>query len=431
MTRTVSIALQLAGLTLATAAWAADDAALTFGQAERIAVERSQQLAAGDLGIAASRERASVAGTLPDPMLKFGVDNLPVDGATRFSTQRDFMTMRRIGLSQEWVWPSTRRLHDARGAEAVKVSEAERAVILATVQRETANAWLDAHYAIARAAEIAEQKTAAERETAAAEAAYRGGRGTLADVFAARGGSAEVDDLGLDAARRVQVALSVLARWIGDAAHRPLGGQPSIDSIPWHNHETGAPLEDHPDIRLASERAELARTDLKLAEAARKPDWSVDVSYAARGEGFSNMASIGFSVPIQINRRDRQNREVAARRAELAQAEAEREDMRRAHAADVDSLLAEWEADRARRDRYRADILPLASHRSEAALAAYRGGRAPLNDVVAARRNEIELQLKAIDVEESAARAWAALNFLIPASADAPLERKPSSENLP
>ena len=131
MTRTVSIALQLAGLTLATGAWAADDAALTFGQAEQIAVEHSQQLAAGDLGIAASRERAPVAGTLPDPMLKFGIDNLPVDGATRFSTQRDFMTMRRLGLSQEWVRPSTRRLHDARGTDAVKVSEAERAVILA------------------------------------------------------------------------------------------------------------------------------------------------------------------------------------------------------------------------------------------------------------------------------------------------------------
>ena len=415
---------------LATPAFA-DDSPLTFGQAERIAVERSQQLTAGDLSIAASRERARVAGTLPDPMLKFGIDNLPVDGATRFSTQRDFMTMRRIGLSQEWIRPSTRHLRDTRGADAVKVSEAERAVTLATVQRETANAWFEAHFAAARVEEIAAQKAEAERETAAAEAAYREGRGTLADVFAARGGSAEVNDLAIDATRRVRMARSALSRWIGDAAGQPLAGRPSIDEVPGHNHELAAQLDDHPDIRLASERAGLARTDLKLAEAARKPDWNVDVSYAARGGGFSNMASIGFSVPIQVNRRDRQNREVAARRAELAQAEADREDMRRAHTAEIDELLAQWEADRARRDRYRTDILPLASHRSEAAFAAYRGGRGTLADVLAARRNEIEMRLKAIDIEASAARAWASLMYLIPDPSVSPSERTPSSENLP
>ena len=409
----------------------ADDPVLTFGQTERIAVERSQQLAAGDLGIAASRERAPVAGTLPDPMLKFGVDNLPVDGATRFSTQRDFMTMRRIGLSQEWVRPSTRHLHDARGADTVKLSEAEQAVTLANVQREAASAWLEAHFATARVVEITAQKREAERESEAAEVAYREGHGTLADVFAARGASAEVDDLGIDATRRVRVARSALSRWIGDAAFRPLSGRPEIDAIPWHSHELAAQLDDHPDIRLASERAELARTDLKLAEASRTPDWTIDLSYAARGGGFSNMASIGFSVPLQINRRDRQNREVAARRAELAQAEADRDDMRRAHTAEIDALVAQWEADRARRERYRTDILPLASHRSEAALAAYRGGRGTLVDLLAARRNEIEMRLKALDVEASAARAWAALAYLVPDPSVVPRQRTPLAEDLP
>lgn len=409
----------------------ADDTLLTFGQAQRIAVERSQQLAAADLGIDASRERARIAGSLPDPMLKFGVDNLPIEGATRFSTQRDFMTMRRVGLSQDWVRPSTRRLRDERGVDAVKISEAERAVALATVERETANAWLEVHFATARIAESTAQKSEAEREAAAVESAFREGKGTLADVFAARGGSAEVEDLVIDATRRLQMTRSALSRWVGDAAIRPLAGAPAIDALPWHTHELAAQLADHPDIRLASERTALARTDLMLAEASRKPDWSVDLSYAARGEGFSNMASIGFSVPIQVNRRDRQNREVAARRAELAQSEADREDMRRAHTADVDALLADWEANRTRRDHYRTDSLPLAAHRCEAALAAYRGGRGLLADVLAARRNEIETRLKLIDIEATAARAWVALAYLVPDPTLSAPERSPSSENLP
>ena len=409
----------------------ADESALTLGQAERIAVERSQQLAAEDLGVAASRERASVSGTLPDPMLKFGVDNLPVEGATRFSTQRDFMTMRRIGLSQEWVRPSTRHLRDARGSDAVKVSEAQRTVTLATVQRETAIAWLDAHYAVAMVAELKAQKEQAEREVVAAEGAYREGRGTLADVFGIRGVAAEIDERVIDVTRRLRVARSALARWVGEPANSPLAGRPSIDEIPWHSHELTARLDDHPDIRLASQRAELARTELKLAEAAKKPDWSIELSYAARGEGYSNLVSVGFSVPLQINRRDRQDREVAARRAELAQAEADRGDLRRAHTAETEALLAQWESDRARRDRYQSDILPLATHRSEAALAAYRGGRGMLTDVLAARRSEIEMRLKALDIEASAARAWAALMYLVSEPNLSPSRRMAPPEDAP
>ena len=41
---------------------------------------------------------AIAAGQLPDPVLKFGVDNLPLSGPDRLSLSRDFMTMRRIDI---------------------------------------------------------------------------------------------------------------------------------------------------------------------------------------------------------------------------------------------------------------------------------------------------------------------------------------------
>jgi hypothetical protein len=76
---------------------------LSLAEAQRIAVERSRQLAAQDASITASREMAVAAGQLPDAVLKFGIDNLPVDGADQFSVTRDFMTMRRIGVMQEFT----------------------------------------------------------------------------------------------------------------------------------------------------------------------------------------------------------------------------------------------------------------------------------------------------------------------------------------
>jgi hypothetical protein len=44
---------------------------------------------------------AAAAGQLPDPVLKLGLNNLPIDGPDRYSVTRDFMTMRSVGVMQE------------------------------------------------------------------------------------------------------------------------------------------------------------------------------------------------------------------------------------------------------------------------------------------------------------------------------------------
>src|SRR5678816_126066 len=75
--------------------------ALSMPDAQRRALERSRQLVAQDSAVLASREMAVAAGQLPDPVLKLGIDNLPVTGEDRYSLTRDFMTMRRIGVMQE------------------------------------------------------------------------------------------------------------------------------------------------------------------------------------------------------------------------------------------------------------------------------------------------------------------------------------------
>jgi len=90
-------------------------APLGLADAQRIAVERSRLLAAQDASIVASREMAAAAGQLPDPVLKLGIDNLPVDGADRFSLNRDFMTMRRIGVMQEFSKGTLRPGDEMRG----------------------------------------------------------------------------------------------------------------------------------------------------------------------------------------------------------------------------------------------------------------------------------------------------------------------------
>jgi len=165
----------------------AADGPLTIEAAQRLAVARSRQLSAQDMAVAASREMAVAAGQLPDPVLKLGIDNLPASGPDQFNVTRDFMTMRRIGVMQEITRSDKRHWRTERYARAAEKSVAEKAATLATIQRDTALAWLDRYYAEEMAAVIAEQATQARFEMQAAEGAYRGGRGNQAEIFVARG----------------------------------------------------------------------------------------------------------------------------------------------------------------------------------------------------------------------------------------------------
>ena len=371
-------------------------------------------LAAQDSAVAASREMALAAGQLPDPVATLGVNNLPIDTSDRFSLTRDFMTMRSIGVMQEFTRADKREARAARFEREAEKSLAERDVSLAAIQRDTALAWLDRYYAEAMQTVLSEQRRQAQLETEAAESAYRGGRGNLADVLAARNALVLLDDRASEVGRKATTARIALARWIGSDAGVPLAGKPAIDSIRLDPSTLETDLAHHPELAVLARKEEVAASEVRIAQTNKKADWSVALMYSQRGPDFSNMVSINVSVPLQWDQKNRQDREVAAKLAMLDQARAERDDMLRAHTAEVRAMIAEWENDRERSARYAREVLPLATERSQATLGAYRGAKASIADVLLARRNEIDVRMQALQLEMDTARLWAQLNFLFP-----------------
>jgi outer membrane protein TolC len=390
----------------------ADELPLTLAETQRLATVRSRQLEASDLALSASKNLSVAAAERPDPIGKIGLENLPINGSERFSVQRDFMTMRSVGIMQEITRPMKLRARAVESEQAVRLAEAQKAQALVEVQRDSALAWLDRYYAEAQEQTILQQVEAARRDLTAAEASYRGGHGTASDVLAARAAVAETEDLDTDAARAVRAAKLALGRWIGEAAERPLSGHPAIDSIPLHKHALDSQLAEHPEILALQRREDLARAGAEVARADRHPDWSVEFVYSQRGIGYSNMVTLELTVPLEVRRAYRQDPKLAAKLAEASQAKAEREDMLRAHAAEIGTMIDAWDSARERHERYRTSIIPLAADRSVAARAAYRGGKASLSDLLLAQRAEIDARLKALQLEESAARLWAQLTFL-------------------
>lgn len=385
---------------------------LTLGEAQLRAVARSRQLGAQDQAITAANEMAVAAGQRPDPVLKVGIDNLPVSGPDRLSLGNDFMTMRRIGVSQELTradklhWRSAR--YQIEGDKAL----AQKDVALAAIQRDTAIAWLEVFYTEQMVSAVSAQLAVSRQEIEAAEGAYRGGRGSSADILAARSAFLAIEDRASEISRRQRAAHTMLNRWTGEDT--PVAGAPDIERIRLDPASLDTDLAHHPEIAVLNKQEDIAQADANLARANQRTDWSVEVAFQQRGSAYSNMVSVGISVPLQWDRKNRQDRELAAKLAMVEQTKAERDEMLRKHVAETRSMIIAWQSGQERTARYTRESLPLASERSQAVLAAYRGGKATLADLLAARRGEVELRLQALEVELETARLWAQLNFLFP-----------------
>jgi outer membrane protein TolC len=404
-----------AALLFAAAATPLHAAPLAFDDALRMAEQHSRQLPAQEAAAAAARDMAVAAGRRPDPVLKAGINNLPVNGPDRFSLTADFMTMRSIGLMQDWTRADKLKAAAARFEREAEAAEAGRQLALADLQRDTAIAWLDRYYQEQMRDALLAQRDAALLQVQAAEAAYRGGRGAQAEVFAARSAVAQIDDRLAGTQRDIDMAKTMLDRWVGHVSGQPLGAAPGMATVRLHPEDLDAQITHHPDIAVLLKREAVAQAEADAARANKRPDVSVELMVSQRGPAYSNMVSVNVSIPLQWDQKNRQDRELAARLALVEQARAQREEETRMHVAQARILWLQWKSNRERLARYDSELQPLAAQRTRAALAAYRGG-GPLAAVLDARRGEIDTRMDRLRLDMETARLWAQLNYLAPAS---------------
>ena len=387
---------------------------LTLEDALKIGEAQSPRLEAQRYALTAAEEQTGRARELPDPRLRVGIENLPVTGADAWRYDRDSMTMRAIGVMQEF--PSSEK-RSARSARAARARDVESSMLLsqrALLHRDIALAWLDVYFADRSrvAQERLVERLATQTETTAAGVAR--GRQSAAEGFMLRGAVEQARDKVLDQERMVERARYMLAALIGNDARRPLAPPPDLARISHPRDALVGALQEHPELRVLEQRQDLARAEVDLARASRSSDWSLEVGYGYRAPAFDNMLTVMVAIDLPWQTKNRQDRDVASRLAELERARAQKEDARRMHEAEIRGWLADYDAATRRLERFQSILEPLANERSAAALAAYRGGRGELSGVLEAQRAITETELSALAIEAERAKAWANLSFLYP-----------------
>lgn len=266
-------------------------------------------------------------------------------------------------------------LRAARDATIV----AKKSATSVDIARETALAWLECYYVEQMARIADDQRKFAEVELEASERMYWAGRVSQSEFYGARSMLATLEDKWSELTHRSRAARIALKRWVGDAGDSPLSALPDMDRIRLTARGLEGDLARQPDIVLLEKQTEPGASDLSIVHADTR------------------------SAP-----------EIAVKIANPDEARAAGDEKLRAKVAEMRVLIDAWQHARDRRTRYARDVLPLARERTLATVVAYRGGKATLTDVLAARRAEIDAKMQSVEVERDVARMWAQLNFALP-----------------
>jgi len=385
-------------------------AGLSFEETTRLAREQAPALQAQRSTLDGAQALLPAAGTLPDPRLIVGLDNLPVTGADRFSTTADFMTMQRIGLMQEV--PNTAK-REARTAGAQARIERERALLTVTelaVRRDAALAWLAVYFAESRAARLADLERENQLLQDTLDARIASGQALPAERTMARIDALMIADRRDDALRDVERARASLRRWVGARAAEPLEGGPPTLQV--SAEQLRAELHRHAEIVPYDAMQAMAWAEAREADAEQRGDWGWELVYSRRPQ-YGDMMSFQLVFDLPWDRERRQQPQVIAKQREAARIEAERADTLRRHGEEIDAQLAELKALDAQHARLEHLALALNSERVALTLASYQAGRGDLGTVLTARREAVETRLRLIDLDAQRAALRVRLNTLI------------------
>ena len=394
---------------------------LGFDEAVAIAGHGAPILEARSADITAAREEAARAAELPDPQLMVGIENLPVSGPGAFRPDGSDMTMKKVGLMQEFP---ARAKRDARQLIADRQLERARAldaIEQLQVQEQAARAWLAAWAARRELDSYMALRKQAALVVELATARLAGGTGLAVDAMAAQAAALEVENR-VDAAQaRLQAARAGLARWLGlpEAQLPEVGLPPTITELPFAESVLLSTIDRQRALLDWRYREAIAEAEIALATADKRPDWSIAAAYGQRDGSRADMGMVEFRIDLPVSTGNRQDRAVAARRAELASLVAEREEARRAQREAIARAVAEWRGLEQQVERDASEILPLARDRSEAAVAVFAGG-GPLQPWLESRRDELEIQVGHARRLGELGQVWAALAYLMPSEETAP-----------
>jgi outer membrane protein TolC len=383
--------------------------ALELSEAERLAIEADPTLQALEARGEAFAFDAVADAELPDPRLQLGSQSVPLPS---FDIDEEPMSQLQLGIEQR---VPARSLRDARSrratADAEELSRQAELRRLA-IRSEVRSAWLTA-VRLQELIELTGQRAdLLNRYSDALEDGLENGRVSQQALLEGR-----------SRAIRVQRELAQLQSRLAEQRARlreRLPGTPLPERLAPGEIPEGAvgALDDHPAVRAAAADLLKSEAEIAVAEAAFDPGWSWSVGVGRRvgnaplGAPSDTLLNARLAIDLPLFTERRQSKRLEAARARHRAAAAEPVDVRRTLEARLVSARESARAFRELAALYVDEVLPASEAAADAARDKYRSGSIPLEDVLAAELEVLDVRHERIEAQLEHDRARVELAYL-------------------
>ncbi|MCF8780150.1 TolC family protein [Vibrio sp. IRLE0018] len=355
----------------------------------------------------AMRERGVAASTLMDPKLKVGFGGLPVDS---FKFDEDPMTNISVGLMQQFERGSTLELQSKKASQQAD----GMALQVAAREREVANGitqlWLELGYQQQAERVLLENQRLMRELESFISTNYSIGKSEAQDLLNAQLQVSQLEEK-LQANQQMQHRiLSQMSEWLGSEWLYQQRDLKASNQLNWDTLEHllsassttqhFALLAQHPMVQMANANIAVSQTQVELAEQSYTPQFGVEVMYAYRqannmkGEPASDLVSAYLTMDIPLFTGNRQDRAHAAAQYQVGAAQSQKDLLLAQMNAKVNALLVDRSNLEQRLERYQNTLLEQAKARTKAVERGYQNSTAQFNDVIAATRDELAVELE-------------------------------------
>lgn len=406
------IAVVVTGAMTAQSAFAQQAVPLSLQEAEELALYDEPGQNSYLSRAAALRDEAVAGSQLPDPTMRVGMLNFPIESGG-FRTEG--MTQAQLGFRQEFPAGKTRELTSRKFkamARAMTYTADGRGRDVLTAVR---IAWLETHYWRKARQITMDSRPFFDDLVSITRSLYSVGRKNQQDVLRAELELSRLDDRIIDMSNQHSLARAALSEWVGGEALRPvIGSLPAWTAVP--------PLESlvqgiqaHPVLLAADAGVGASATGVDLARQKYKSGWALDLGYSyrdgslANGDSRSDFVNVSVTFDLPFFRRNRQDRSVAAALNQRRAAYHSREQALRRLTARLQAEYVSWNDLGRRLGLYERLILNESGNNARASLAAYQSDAGDFADLMRAYVDDLDTRLDYIRLQVKRAQSFAVL----------------------
>ncbi len=393
----------------------AGDPVLGLAETERIALENDPAVNASIARSEALEADAIADGQLPDPKLRTGLYNVPLDD---FDISREPSTQLRLGIQQAFPRGDTLKYKSGKTQAQARVERMRAQLARKKILREVRKTFLDIYYQTEAVKIIRSSRELFESLTEITQVQYGSGGSSQQDVLRAELELSRLDDRIAEYRTKEEKARARLSRWLGEAAWKTL--QPNMpalpDARPLDNLESM--LQNHPEIWLQSAIIDTHQQALAISKEQYKPGWTVGAEYRMRfgdnpdDSSRSDMGALMLTVDVPLFTDKRQDQRLIASQKRADAAALDRADSWRRLRENLASEMASKKRLAERISRYEARLLKEAEANAKAALQAYQSGTVEFTSLMRSRITEVDIKLQALKLRIELLKTHANLLYL-------------------